>query len=82
MTDLDRRLKRTSMIIQDYKIDGIIYYSLKYCDNWRTEYPVFKAHLQKELHTPSLLIESDYSPSDVGTILTKIEAFIEMIRGI
>jgi benzoyl-CoA reductase/2-hydroxyglutaryl-CoA dehydratase subunit BcrC/BadD/HgdB len=82
MTDLDRRLKRTAMIIQDYDVSGIVYYSLKYCDNWRTEYPVFKDYLQKELKTPLLLIESDYSPSDVGTIRTKIEAFVEMIRGI
>jgi len=82
MTDLDRRLKRTSMIIQDYAVEGVIYYNLKYCDNWRTEYPIFKDYLQKELKMPILLIESDYSPSDVGTIRTKIEAFIEMIRGI
>jgi benzoyl-CoA reductase/2-hydroxyglutaryl-CoA dehydratase subunit BcrC/BadD/HgdB len=82
MTDLERRLKRTAMIIQDYGIEGIIYYSLKYCDNWRTEFPIVKDYLQKELKTPVLLIESDYSPTDVGTIKTKIEAFIEMIRGI
>ena len=82
MTDLDRRLKRTAMIIQDYAIEGIVYYSLKYCDYWRTEFPIFKDYLQKGLKTPILLIESDYSPSDVGTIRTKIEAFIEMIRGI
>ena len=81
MTDLDRRLKRTSMIVQDYDVAGIIYYSLKYCDNWRTEFPLFKDYMQKERNTPLLLIESDYSPSDVGTIRTKIEAFIEMIRG-
>jgi benzoyl-CoA reductase/2-hydroxyglutaryl-CoA dehydratase subunit BcrC/BadD/HgdB len=82
MTDLDRRLQRTAMIIQDYEIAGIIYYNLKYCDNWRTEFPVIKEYIQKELKTPMLLIESDYSPSDVGTFRTKIEAFIEMIRGI
>jgi benzoyl-CoA reductase/2-hydroxyglutaryl-CoA dehydratase subunit BcrC/BadD/HgdB len=82
MTDLDRRLARTAMIVKDYAVEGIIYYSLKYCDNWRTEFPILKDYLQKELKTPLLLIESDYSPSDVGTIRTKIEAFIEMIRGI
>lgn len=82
MTDIDRRLKRTAMIIQDYDVSGIIYYNLKYCDNWRTEFPILKDYVQKELKTPVLLIESDYSPSDVGTIRTKIEAFIEMIRGI
>jgi benzoyl-CoA reductase/2-hydroxyglutaryl-CoA dehydratase subunit BcrC/BadD/HgdB len=82
MTDINRRMERTAMIIRDYDVAGIVYYSLKYCDNWRTEYPIFKEYLHKELKTPLLLIESDYSPSDVGTIRTKIEAFIEMIRGV
>jgi benzoyl-CoA reductase subunit C len=82
MTDLDRRLKRTAALVQEYNVAGIIYYSLKYCDNWRTEFTIFKDYLQKELKAPVLLIESDYQPSDVGTIRTKIEAFVEMIRGI
>jgi len=82
MTDLDRRLKRTVMLIQDYAVSGVIYYSLKYCDTWRSEFPLIKDYVHKELKTPMLLVESDYSPSDVGTIRTKIEAFIEMIRGV
>jgi benzoyl-CoA reductase/2-hydroxyglutaryl-CoA dehydratase subunit BcrC/BadD/HgdB len=82
MTDLDRRLKRTSALIQEYGVEGIVYYSLKYCDNWRTEFSIFKDYLHKESKTPVLLIESDYQPSDVGTIRTKVEAFVEMIRGI
>jgi len=82
MTDLDKRLNRTEQIIHAYNVDGVIYYSLKFCDTWRSEYPLIKDYLNKETQIPSLLIESDYSPADIGTIRTKIEAFIEMIGGL
>ncbi len=82
MTDLDKRLNRISKIIRDYKVEGVIYYSLKYCDTWRSEYQLIRDYLRKEIQVPSLLVESDYSPSDVGTMRTKIEAFLEMIGGL
>jgi benzoyl-CoA reductase/2-hydroxyglutaryl-CoA dehydratase subunit BcrC/BadD/HgdB len=80
--DLDRRLKRTAAIAQDFQVSGVIYYNLKFCDTWRFEFQMMKDYLSQELKIPILLVESDYSPSDMGTIRTKIEAFIEMIRGI
>jgi benzoyl-CoA reductase/2-hydroxyglutaryl-CoA dehydratase subunit BcrC/BadD/HgdB len=82
MTDLDKRLNRMLKIARDYRVAGLIYYSLKYCDSWRAEFQVIKEHLYSEVGIPSLLIESDYAPSDVGTIQTKVEAFIEMLGGL
>jgi len=82
MTDLDKRLNRTAQIVHAYNVDGVIYYSLRFCDTWRSEYQLMKDYLHKEIHIPSLLIESDYSPADIGTIRTKIEAFLEMIGGL
>jgi benzoyl-CoA reductase/2-hydroxyglutaryl-CoA dehydratase subunit BcrC/BadD/HgdB len=80
MTDLDKRLNRMTKIARDYRVNGLLYYNLKYCDTWRSEFQTVKEHINKELAIPSLLIESDYSSSDVGTIRTKIEAFIEMLE--
>jgi benzoyl-CoA reductase/2-hydroxyglutaryl-CoA dehydratase subunit BcrC/BadD/HgdB len=82
MTDIDKRLGRMLKIARDYRVDGLVYYSLKYCDTSRSEFQSVKDHLFSELATPSLLIESDYSPSDVGTIRTKVEAFIELLGGL
>jgi benzoyl-CoA reductase/2-hydroxyglutaryl-CoA dehydratase subunit BcrC/BadD/HgdB len=79
MTDLTKRLNRMAKIARDYKVSGAIYYSLKYCDTWRSEFNPIKDYLGKELAVPTLLIESDYSSSDIGSIRTKVEAFIEML---
>jgi benzoyl-CoA reductase/2-hydroxyglutaryl-CoA dehydratase subunit BcrC/BadD/HgdB len=79
MTDLDRRLNRTAQVIHTYNVSGVIYHCLKFCDAWRSEYPLIKDYLDKEVKVPSLIVESDYSNADTGTSRTKIEAFIEMI---
>jgi benzoyl-CoA reductase/2-hydroxyglutaryl-CoA dehydratase subunit BcrC/BadD/HgdB len=60
----------------------LIYYNLRYCESYRGELRLFEEALKKEMKIPLLLIETEYSPSDVGTITTKVEAFLEMIRGV
>jgi benzoyl-CoA reductase/2-hydroxyglutaryl-CoA dehydratase subunit BcrC/BadD/HgdB len=82
MTDLDKRIARMLKIARDYRVNGLVYYSLKYCDTWRSEFQMIKEHLSNELKVPALLVESDYSPSDVGTLRTKVEAFIELLGGL
>lgn len=81
MTDLPKRLNRMTKIARDFRVHGLIYYNLKYCDTWRAEFKFINDTLYKELSVPTLLIETEYSPTDVGTIRTKIEAFLEMIGG-
>ena len=81
MTDLPKRLNRITKTARDFRVHGLIYYNLKYCDTWRAEFKFVKDTLYRELLVPTLLIETEYSPADVGTIRTKVEAFIEMIGG-
>ena len=81
MTDLPKRLNRIVKIARDYRVHALIYYNLKYCDTWRAEYKIIKDTLYRELSVPTLLIETDYSASDTGTIKTNIEAFIKKIGG-
>ena len=80
MTDLDKRLSRIAKIARDYRVDGVIYYNLRYCDTWRADFAMIKEYLSRELGIPCLLLESEYSPSDVGTIRIKTEAFVEMLE--
>jgi benzoyl-CoA reductase/2-hydroxyglutaryl-CoA dehydratase subunit BcrC/BadD/HgdB len=81
MTDSSKRLNRMVKIARDYQVSGLIYYSLKYCDTWRAEFQTIKETLYKDVIVASLLIESNYSPSDIEAIRAKIEAFIEMRGG-
>ncbi len=81
MTDLPRRLNRIVKMARDYRVHGLIYYSLKYCDTWRAELKAIKNTLYRELSVPTLLIETDYSPSDADTIRNRVEAFLKMMGG-
>lgn len=67
-------------MVSDYKADGVIHYNLQFCGPYQMETgPVEKALKQSGI--PVLRIETDYSAEDAGQISTRIEAFIEQIRG-
>ncbi|MBC7248304.1 MAG: 2-hydroxyacyl-CoA dehydratase [Actinobacteria bacterium] len=57
---------------------GIIYASLKFCDSYLYEYPRTREMLQRE-GIPVLRLESDYADGHAGQVLTRVEAFLEMI---
>ena len=82
MTDTAMRLNYVIAGARGSHAQGMIYYSLKSCDTFRSEVKIFKEALKKELNIPTLLIETEYSPADIGTTRTKIEAFLEMLRGV
>lgn len=56
-------------------LDGIIYHTVKFCENYSFEY----AALKKNLKCPILKLETDYSQQCEGQIKTRIEAFIESL---
>jgi len=72
---------RTEKIIQMYKdrkADGCIYYTLSFCHTYNVEAHLVTEALEKE-GIPCLVIESDYSPEDMGQIKTRVEAFLESL---
>lgn len=58
------------------KINGVIYHTVKFCDNYSYEYAYFKDILQ----LPILKIETDYTRQCAGQIKTRVEAFIESLE--
>ena len=57
-------------------VDGIIYHTVQFCDNYAYEYAWLKDWLKK----PLLLLETDYTKQSYGQILTRIEAFLESLQ--
>lgn len=57
-------------------VDGIIYHTVQFCDNYAYEYAWLKEWLKK----PLLLLETDYTKQSYGQILTRIEAFLESLQ--
>lgn len=62
-----------------YKADGVLHYSLQFCQPYQIESISFEKNLEKE-GIPVLSIETDYSQEDLGQLKTRIEAFIERIK--
>lgn len=64
-------------LVQKYagSVDGIIYHTVQFCDNYAYEY----AWLKDKIEKPKLLLETDYTKQSYGQILTRIEAFLESL---
>lgn len=78
MGSLTERADFSANLAKEYKVDGILYYYLKFCPCFGVPQSVF-LNKYKELGIPVLQIPSDYSANDEGQIRTRIEAFMEVL---
>ena len=69
-SDRDELIRRFSG-----SVDGIIYHTVQFCDNYAYEY----AWLKDWLDRPMLLLETDYTRQSGGQVRTRIEAFLESL---
>jgi len=73
------RLNHIAEMVETYKADGVIHYSLQFCQPYLMEsIPVETALENKDI--PTLRIETDYSMEDVGQLKTRVEAFVEQLK--
>lgn len=78
MTPNDKRFENTKMLIEKYKVDGVIDIVLQACHTFNVETEKTK-RMAEELGVPYMRLETDYSQTDTGQIETRIAAFIEML---
>ena len=74
------RIDNILKLVEDYNVDGVIHYTLQFCDPFAVEYFSVERAL-KDAGIPVLQIETDYSKEDAGQISTRVEAFLETIKG-
>jgi len=73
------RLDQVKSMAANSKADGVIHYSLQFCQPYIMEsIPVEKALEAEDI--PCLRIETDYSMEDAGQLKTRIEAFLEVLK--
>jgi len=65
---------------RDFQAEGIIGYTISFCDPHKLDYPDLRDYLEK-CGYPMLLIDDDYSLQNEGAITTRIQAFTEMLSG-
>ena len=76
---VDRRNKLLQMI-EDYQVEGVVHHILKGCHPYDAElYSVERELADKGIS--QLKIETDYNPEDTEQIRTRMEAFIETLKG-
>ncbi len=75
----DKRLENLKQLIHDFKAQGVIYHSLRYCDPFTFKAVETKNVLRQE-GIPLLEIHTEYAGSDYEAIRTRVEAFIEMLK--
>ena len=78
MTPNERRIENILELAKEFKVDGVVHYTLQFCHGYNIEkYKVQQA--LKKAGIPMLSIETDYSDSDVEQIGLRVDAFMEML---
>jgi benzoyl-CoA reductase/2-hydroxyglutaryl-CoA dehydratase subunit BcrC/BadD/HgdB len=67
-------------LTKEFRVDGIIWYSMLYREAYDIEGMYFGRIAEKE-GFPFIRIVSDYDTAERGSLRTRIEAFIESIKG-
>ena len=79
----DKVAERTDYVkemVEEFKVDGVIYQRMRYCDLWGGQI----LHLRKELkeaNIPLLELEREYILGATGQLKTRAQAFLERIGG-
>lgn len=78
-TPNNERLEHIEDMVQQYRADGVILYSLQFCSPYMIEAFAIERKLGDSC-IPCMRIETDYSREDIGPLRTRIEAFLEQIK--
>jgi len=76
----DAMSKFITDMVETYSVDGIIFERMVYCNIWSGEILSLHDDLQ-ELNIPLLVLDREYTPSGLGQLRTRVQAFLEIING-
>lgn len=75
-----KRLEFALKLLHDFDAVGVIWYELLYCETYDSESYYFARELKKR-GIPMHTLELDYGMAGTGQIKTRIEAFVELVKG-
>jgi bcr-type benzoyl-CoA reductase subunit C len=78
MTGLEERLNEMEELVKAYAVDGVVYTSVKFCDQHLADAPYFVEKLKDE-GVLVLFLENDYTWGNTGQLKTRVEAFVEIL---
>lgn len=78
MSPNEKRIDNILELAREFKVEGVVYYTLQFCHGYNIEKYRIQQALKKE-GIPLLAIETDYSDSDIEQISLRVDAFLEML---
>ncbi|MBC7247995.1 MAG: 2-hydroxyacyl-CoA dehydratase [Actinobacteria bacterium] len=79
---IEDRATRLLRQVEDSGARGVVFYLQSFCEPHLFDVPYLKGRLQDELGVPSLVLESELQSFSRGQLRTRLQAFIETIRGV
>lgn len=79
MYDTERRISYINGEVKSKGAQGVIYFSLKFCDPYLYEAPAI-AQALRQMGVPTLFIEGEYTGVFSGGSRTRVQAFLEMLE--
>ncbi|HSN54188.1 MAG TPA: double-cubane-cluster-containing anaerobic reductase [Candidatus Sulfomarinibacteraceae bacterium] len=74
------RPQHTLDIAGGTRADGVIHFALQFCSPYQIEAPILERRVEAG-GVPVLRIDTDYSTEDIEQLRTRVEAFVEQLRG-
>lgn len=76
MVDSQKRFQYICKLINEYRVDAVIYFCLKFCDTNLIDFPYQKKKLNEQ-GIPVLFLESERTLVNFAQLKTRIQAFLE-----
>lgn len=73
------RVEYAKRLAKEANVDGVIFQYITFCDNHNIENIIESRALESE-GVPTLTLEREYQPGDVGRLRTRVQAFMERIN--
>ena len=75
----EERFQRMLQLIREFRVDGVISQTIRYCSPYSNDLPLLSDLLNRN-GIPMLSLDVEYGTSGSGQILTRVQAFLEMLE--
>jgi len=79
---LEDRVEHLLRQVGDSGAKGVVFFLQSFCEPHLFDIPYLRNRLQEELGVPSLVLESELQSFSRGQLRTRLQAFLETIRGV
>jgi bzd-type benzoyl-CoA reductase N subunit len=80
MRPSNQRVNFLKDMIRDFRVEGVICETIKFCDPYGEDLPIIKEALEG-IGVPMLSLDREYGSSGAGQVKTRVQAFLEQLEG-